>query len=54
MSVLQSWISHSAPNIDVMASIKACACVALRALLRSQPGQAVGGPRLMRPGAERC
>lgn len=54
MSAMQSWISPSPPHFDLVAPIKARAYLALRSVLRSTPRQGVGGPRLMRRGAERC
>ncbi|QZA17864.1 hypothetical protein K3U93_01010 [Mycobacterium malmoense] len=54
MPTLQGWISQSPTNLDVVAPIKARACDALQAVLRSKARQ--GGPssRIMRRGAERC
>lgn len=54
VSALQSWISQSPPNFDLMAPMKVRACVALRAVLRSRPRRVATDRRLMRRGAERC
>jgi hypothetical protein len=54
MSTLNSWISQTPAGRDVVAPIKARACGALQAVLRSTPRQAGTNPRLMPRGAERC
>ena len=54
MTTLQAWISQGRTNLDVVAPIKARACDALHAILRSKRRQLGAGPRLMRTGAERC
>jgi hypothetical protein len=41
-------------NFDVFAPIKARACDALQAVLKSRPRTLTSGPRLMRKGVERC
>ncbi len=54
MSTLQSWISQRPANFDVVAPIKARACDALQAVLRSKPRHVDADSRLMPRGAERC
>ncbi|MGB8386359.1 hypothetical protein [Mycobacterium sp.] len=54
MSSLQTWISRSPNNLDVIAPIKARARDALQAALRSRPRQVASNSRLMPRGAERC
>lgn len=54
VSTLQSWISQTPANLDVVAPIKARACDALQAVLRSKPRQGRLHSRLMPRGAERC
>lgn len=54
MSTLQSRISQSPTNLDVLAPIKARACDALHAVLRSKPRRAGANLRLMQRGVERC
>ena len=41
-------------NFDLVAPIKARACGALRAVLKSKPRALTSGPRLMPKGVERC
>jgi hypothetical protein len=41
-------------NLEVVAPIKARACDALQAVLKSKPRRVVPDPRLMPKGAERC
>ena len=50
---LQTWISQSSTNLDVVAPIKARACDALQAMLRSRAKAGVDS-RVMRRGIERC
>ncbi len=54
MSTLPSRISQSPTNIGVVAPIKARACDALQAVLRSKPRHAGTHVRIMPRGAERC
>jgi hypothetical protein len=54
MATLQAWLNENPPNHDVVAPIKARACGALRAVLRSKPRPARSELRIMRRGAERC
>jgi hypothetical protein len=49
----QSLINQSSTNLDVVAPIKARACDALHAVLRSRPREGAES-RLMTRGAERC
>jgi hypothetical protein len=51
---LQSWISQTPTNLDVIAPIKARAYDALLAVLRSTRRQVDVDSRIMRRGAERC
>jgi hypothetical protein len=51
---LQTWISQTPTNLDVVAPIKARACDAVQAVLRSKRRQVGSDPRIMRRGAERC
>jgi hypothetical protein len=51
---LQTWISQTPTNLDVVAPIKARACDALLAVLRSKRRQVAADSRIMRRGAERC
>jgi hypothetical protein len=53
---LQDWISQNPPHLDVVAPIKARACDALQAVLktRRRPAPVAAESRLMRKGAERC
>jgi hypothetical protein len=51
---LQAWINQSPTNLDVVAPIKARACGALQAVLKSRSRQLAADSRLMRKGAERC
>jgi len=41
-------------NFDLVGPIKARACNALQAVLKSRPRQLNSDPRLMRRGVERC
>jgi hypothetical protein len=52
---LQDWIPQRPPNLDVVAPVRARACDALQALLKSRrrPGPVTAEIRLMRKGAER-
>ena len=56
MPTLQDWIPQGPANLDVVTPIKARACDALQAVLKSRrrPAPAAAGSRLMRRGAERC
>lgn len=55
MATLQAWISQNPTNLDVVAPIKARACDALQAVLRSRPArQKVASSRIMARGLERC
>lgn len=55
MTTLPAWINQNPANFDVVTPIKARACHALHAVLRSgKPGQVSRQPRIMRRGAERC
>ena len=54
MPTLQALIGQSPANLGVVAPIKARACDALHAVLRSRPRQAGANARLMPRGAERC
>jgi hypothetical protein len=52
---MQAWISQNPTNLDVVAPIKARACDALQAVLRSRPPrQKVSSSRIMARGVERC
>lgn len=51
---LQTWISQTPTNLDVVAPIKARALDALKAVLRSKRRQGAADLRLMRRGLERC
>jgi hypothetical protein len=52
---LQAWISQSPTNVDIAAPLKARACDALQAVLRSKRRRVVvADQRLMRRGVERC
>ena len=51
---LQPRSSQSPTNLDVIAPIKARACDALQAMLRSKSRQGRADPQLMRRGVERC
>jgi hypothetical protein len=51
---LQPRSSQSPTNLDVIAPIKARACDALQAVLRSKSRQVPADPQLMRRGLERC
>jgi hypothetical protein len=54
VAALQAWINQSPTNLDVVAPIKARACDALQAVLRSKSRPAGTDLRLMRRGVERC
>jgi hypothetical protein len=41
-------------NFDLVAPIKARACDALQAVLKTRPRASASGPRLMSKGVERC
>jgi hypothetical protein len=51
---LQYWMSQSPANLDLVAPIKARACDALQAVLRSRTRQAGSDSRIMPKGVERC
>jgi hypothetical protein len=51
---LEAWINQSPTNLDVVGPIKARACDALQAVLRSRSRQPAADSRLMRRGVERC
>jgi hypothetical protein len=51
---LQTWISQTPTNLDVVAPIKARALDALQAVLRSKRRQGAADSRIMRRGVERC
>jgi hypothetical protein len=50
----QAWISQNPTNLDVVAPIKARACDALQAVLKSKPRPVGADSRIMRRGIERC
>ena len=52
--ILQTCISQTPTNLDVVAPIKARAWDAIKAVLRSTSRQAGSDPRIMSRGAERC
>jgi hypothetical protein len=54
VSTLQTWINQSSTNLGVVSPIKARACDALNAVLRTRPRQSGTDARLMRKGVERC
>ncbi|WP_167374084.1 hypothetical protein [Mycobacterium paraffinicum] len=54
MATLPSWISRSPANLDVVTPMKARACDALQAVLRSRSRRATARVTLMPRGAERC
>jgi hypothetical protein len=54
MPPLQAWINQSPANLDVVAPIRARACVALQAVLKSKSRRPEADSRLMRRGVERC
>ncbi len=54
VETLSDWISQGPANLDVVTPIKARACDALQAVLKSKPRRVVSDPRLMPRGAERC
>jgi len=45
---------QSSTNFDLVAPIKARACDALYAVVRSKPRKPDADPQIMRKGAERC
>lgn len=51
---LQAWISQNPTNLDVVAPLKARACDALQAVLKSTPRRVGADSRIMRKGTERC
>jgi hypothetical protein len=51
---LPDWINQSSTNLDVVSPIKARACDALQAMLRSKSRRPRTDSRLMRRGVERC
>jgi hypothetical protein len=51
---LQTWISQTPTNLDVVAPIKARALDALQAVLGSKCRQVAADSRIMRRGVERC
>lgn len=54
MATLQTLINQGSTNLDVVGPIKARACDALHAVLRSRSREQGADSRVMRPGAERC
>lgn len=54
MPTLQALIGQGPTNADVVAPLKARACDALYAVLRSRPRRSAPDIRLMPRGAERC
>ena len=54
VATLSDWINQGPTNLDVVTPIKARACDALQAVLKSKPRRVVPDPRLMPRGAERC
>lgn len=54
VTTLQNLINHNAGGSDLVAPIRARACHALHAVLRTGARRPVPGPRLMEPGMERC
>jgi hypothetical protein len=54
VATLPSWISQSPTNLDVVTPIKARACDAWQAVLRSGPRRARANVTLMQRGVERC
>jgi hypothetical protein len=54
VATLQRWMSQSPTSRDLVAPIKARACDALQAVLRSGPRQAGSHARIMSKGVERC
>ncbi|WP_197515280.1 hypothetical protein [Mycobacterium sp. 1245805.9] len=54
MPTLQHWMSQSPTSLDVVTPIKARACDALQAVLRSRPRQTGSHARIMTKGVERC
>ncbi|MGD1255912.1 hypothetical protein ACKUT9_16880 [Mycobacterium seoulense] len=54
VATLPSWISQSPTHLDVMTPLKARACDAWQAVLRSGPRRAPANVTLMQRGVERC
>ncbi len=54
MPTLWHWMSQSPTSLDIVTPIKARACGALQAVLRSAPRQAGSHARIMPKGVERC
>ena len=54
VATLSDWMNQGPTNLDVVAPIKARACNALQAVLKSKPRRVIADPRLMPRGAERC
>ena len=54
MAPHQAWISQNPTNPDVVAPLKARACDALQAVLKSTPRRVGADSRIMRKGTERC
>jgi hypothetical protein len=54
VATLQYWMGQGPPGRDLVAPIKARACGALLAVLRSGPRQADSRARIMTKGVERC
>ncbi len=54
MATLQDRMGQRPPTRDVVAPIKARACGALLAVLKSTRRQVPSGTRIMRRGVERC
>jgi hypothetical protein len=54
VATLHAWINQNPTNLDVMTPIKARACGALQAVLKSKPRRVRSDPRIMRRGVERC
>jgi hypothetical protein len=51
---MQAWINQNPTNLDVVAPIKARACDALQAVLRSRPPRQKVSSSIMARGVERC
>ncbi len=54
MLTLQNWIPRGPTALDVVTPLKARACDALLAVLKSRRRPVAAELRLMRRGAERC
>ena len=54
MAALPSWVSQGSANLDVVAPLRARACDALYAVLKSKRRPPAAGPRIMSRGVERC